>query len=388
MSSEPPAPPTPTARRPAGRTRRRIVAIALALVVVLAGYGTYAYLATRPPPGTTVLTVYTYPSLFGGVNCVSPALDDALAPFESAHHVRVSLVCPQGTLVSALLAQANAPEADVVIGLDEVTAPEAEAHHLLLPYTPPRILDVPAYLAAELSPDHAVTPYEWGYLGIDYNQSFWNATRGAVAASSFENFSQNLSWASTLIIEDPTLDITGEEFLLWEIAFYQSVLHQDWTGWWKAVAAHLQTAPDWSTAFTAFTTPPHSPQMVVSYTTDAAYAAEYGPAGAYNSTVTTWNGTEYGWRTVYGIGVVNGTAHAGLAEDLVDWFLNGSVQSQIPTNEWEYPANATVALPPVFSAAADIASVVPLNDDLGPSAIAANLTGWLTTWQTVENTYG
>ncbi len=391
MSEPSPAPVAERRHRRAGRTGRILVAVGIALVLVLAGYATYAYLSSRPPPGTTRLTVLTYPSLFGGTNCASSALSAVLAPFEAAEHVVVTLVCPSGTLVNALLGGPSATSADVVIGLDEVTAPQAEADHLILPYAPPRLADVPPALTSELGPDHAVTPYEWGYLGIDFNASFDERTHGAVANSSFENFSANSSWASSLMIEDPATDITGEEFLLWEIAFYQSVLHADWTTWWKTVAPHLQTAPDWSTAFSAFTTPPNSPPMVVSYTTDPAYAAAYGPAGAYNSTVTHWNGTAYGWRTVYGMGVVNGSAHVGLAEALIDFFLNGSVQSQIPTNEWEYPANATVPLPPVFAAAANISQVVPLNDAIGPAAIAANLTGpngWLSTWQGIENQYG
>ncbi len=391
MTEAPLAPAPARRRRPAGRSRRTILAIALALVVVLAGYGTYAYLVSRPPPGTTRLTVLTYPSLFGGTNCAAPALSSVLAPFEAAEHVQVTFVCPSGTLVNALLGGPGTTSADVVVGLDEVTAPQAEADHLILPYAPPRLADVPAALSNELSSDHAVTPYEWGYLGIDFNASFAALTHGAVARSSFANFSANASWASSLMIEDPATDITGEEFLLWEIAFYQSVLHADWTTWWKSVAPHLQTAPDWSTAFSAFTTPPNSPPMVVSYTTDPAYAAEYGPAGAYNSTVTHWNGTAYGWRTVYGMGVVNGSAHVALAEAFINYFLNGSVQSQIPTNEWEYPANATIPLPAVFSAAANISGVVPLNGAIGPAAIAANLTGpngWLSTWQGIENLYG
>ena len=374
----------PVPRR-AGRGRRVVMAAAVALIVVLAGYGTYAYLASRPPPGTTVLTVYTYASLFGGADCGSPALTQALAPFEAAHHVTVELVCPSGTLVNALLAQANAPSADVVIGLDEVTTPQAEANHLLLPYTPSRLASVPADLAAELSADHAATPYEWGYLGIDYNASFAGATHGAVARSSFANFSSNASWASSLVAEDPTVDITGEEFLLWEIAFYQTVLHADWTSWWKAVAPYLHLAPDWSTAYGEFTAATGAAPMVVSYTTDPAAA---GTPGAFNSTVSTWNGTAYGWRTVYGLGVVNGSAHVGLAEALVDWFLDGSVQAEIPTNEWEYPANATVSLPPVFAAAYNLSGVHPLNPAYPPAAIAGSLPGWLTTWQTIENQYG
>jgi ABC-type thiamine transport system substrate-binding protein len=123
----------------------------------------------------------------------------------------------------------------------------------------------------------------------------------------------------------------------------------------------------------------------VSYSTDPAYAAYYGQAGQYNSTVSWWNGTEYGWRTVYGIGIVSGSRHLSLDQEFENWFLSGTVQSQIPTNEWEYPANQTVALPAVFDAALDPSSIVPLNDATTPSAVAASIYGWVSTYQELAN---
>ncbi len=371
-----------------GRSGRILIAVAIALIVVLATYGLAEYERLNPPNGEPTLTIYTYPSLLGGVDCSSPVAPTVFGAFESAHHVRLVVECPPGTLYSTLEAQKDAPGADVVIGLDEITAPQADVAGLLLPYTSPQLTNVPANLVGELSPDHAVTPYEYGFLAIDFNATFAQTTHDAVAASNFLNFTQNSSWARELLIENPTTDITGEEFLLWEIAFYTDILHQPWQDWWEQIDPHLPpAAPDWGTAFNEFTTPPNNPQMVVSYSTDPAYAAANGAAGAYNSTVTTWNGTDYGWKTIYGIGVVRGTTHPTLAEQFVDWFLSGSVQNQIPTNEWEYPANDTISLPGVYDAVVPPDSIVPLNDGLPPSTIVANLTAWLNTWQQIENAY-
>ena len=131
--------------------------------------------------------------------------------------------------------------------------------------------------------------------------------------------------------------------------------------------------------------------MVVSYTEDPAYSVGTSGAASFNSTVTTWNGTEYGWRTVYGAAVVAGSAHVGLDEALIDWLLDGSVQSQIPTNEWEYPANVSTPLPSVFAAAPDPSRIVALDDRTTPALIAANLTGqngYVNEWQSLENQYG
>jgi thiamine transport system substrate-binding protein len=373
-------------RRRAGRTLRILTASVVALVVVLAAYGVYSYESHLPPPGTTDLVVYTYPSFFGG-DCGSN-FSSVLAPFEAAYHVAVTLECPPGTLLATLEDERNAPSADVVIGLDEVTAPTAAADGLLIPYAPPELTDVPSDLVAELGPGHEATPYEWGYLSIDYTPEFSNATGGAVAHASFSDFTNNTTWAKGLLTEDPTVDITGEEFLLWEIAFYENVLHQDWTTWWKAVAPYIRTAPDWGTAFDEFSTPPNNPPMVVSYTTDAAYATATGAAGSLNCTVANWGGVEYGWRSVYGMGIVNGSAHVALDEALINWFLGGTVQAALPTNEWEYPANQTTALPASFSAALDPSAIVPLDDTMTPAQISADLPGYLETWQTLMNQYG
>lgn len=362
---------------------------AVVLVLLLAGVGAYEYVTHLPPPGTTRLVVYTYATLFGG-NCGGPNLTAVLAPFEAAHHVQIDLECPSGDLATTLIDEKANPTADVVIGLDEISTGEAEAAGVVVPYVSPQLAHVAPRLAAELSPDGGATPYEWGYLGIDYNLSFAAATHGAITNSSFLDFASNLSWAKSLVVEDPS-DIVGEEFLLWEIEFYESVLHQPWQDWWKAVDASLQYAPDWGTAFGEFTAPSNPAPMVVSYTEDPAYSVGTSGAASFNSTVTTWNGTEYGWRTVYGAAVVAGSAHVGLDEALIDWLLDGSVQSQIPTNEWEYPANVSTPLPSVFAAAPDPSRIVALDDRTTPALIAANLTGqngYVNEWQSLENQYG
>lgn len=300
----------------------------------------------------------------------------------------VVVECPPGTLVSTLVSQANAPLADVVVGLDEITGPQAVADGLLVPYVPPALADVPANLSETLGAPGYLTPYEYGYLALDYNRSFWDATHGAVANWSFPELASNASWARSLIVEDPLTDITGEEFLLWEIAFYQAVLHQDWTGFWRAADPSLVVAPDGSTAFSEFGSGPGAPPMVVSYSTDSAYAAYYDEQPPLGSSVGRWNGTSYGWQTVYGAGIVKGSRHLALDEAFVDWLLNGSVQAQLPLTEWEYPANASVALPPVFGSAVAPSTIVPLDVAIPPANRTADLPGYLDSWQEIANTVG
>jgi len=380
VNSNDPPPSSRRLRRP-GRVGRALIAIAVALVVVLAAYGGYEYVAHLPPAGETTLLVYSYPSLLGGVDCDPVDWSTVFGAFEAAHHVQIELECPSGTLLSTLISQAGSPGADLVIGLDELTTPVAEADHLLVPYAPPALSNVSPAISSELSPDDGAVPYEYGYLGIDYNASFANATGGAVANASFPDFTANATWARGLLTENPEYDITGEEFLVWEIEYYESVLHQSWTTFWNDVWAEGLPVPatDWGTAFGEFSSP-GGPPMVVSYTTDPAYAAANGESGAFNSTVSWWNGTAYGWRTIYGIGIVAGSPHLTLDEEFENWFLSGTVQSQIPENEWEYPANTTVPLPSVFAASVNPASISALNADVTPAAVASDLPGWISEW--------
>ena len=307
----------------------------LALLVAVATFGTYEYLSTLAPAGEPTLVIYTYPTLFNGTDCGSPLYATIFGTFETTHHVRIEVECPAGTLLSTLVAQEGSPGADLVIGLDEITAPVAEADHLVIPYRPPALGDVNATIATELSPDDGVVPYEYGYLAIDYNTTFGESTDGAVAHATFPDFTENSTWAKGLLTENPTSDITGEEFLVWQIEYYEAVLHQNWEAFWQGVWAEGLPSPatDWGTAYAEFLQPAGAPPIVVSYSTDPAYAAANGEAGQFNSTVSWWNGTEYAWRTIYGIGIVSGTHHLTLDQEFENWFLSGTVQSEIPESE-------------------------------------------------------
>ena len=74
-----------------------------------------------------------------------------------------------------------------------------------------------------------------------------------------------------------------------------------------------------------------------------------------------------------------------LDQEFENWFLSGTVQSEIPTNEWEYPSNGTVPLPAVFGAALDPSTIVPLNEATTPADVVASLYGWVSTYEELAN---
>ncbi|MGI0053452.1 MAG: hypothetical protein ACREC5_01320 [Thermoplasmata archaeon] len=369
-------------RRAPGRLRTGLLVAGIALVVLLAGYAVYAFEST--PPAT--LVVYTYDSLLGG-NC--GANTSAFQPFESAHHITIRFECPAGSLASALIAEKDAPVADLVVGLNEITGPQAEAAGVLDPYQPPGLANVSPALAAAISTDGSVTPYEWGYLGIDSCPSFVTATGGASERWSFPQAAANLTWARNLIVENPVIDTTGEEFLVWEIQFYEQVLHENWTSFWSRIAPSMTDASSWSDAFYSdFTCARGTPGSVVSYVTDSAYGAAQSPPVPQPSSLSWWNGTAYGWKTIYGVGIVRGSAHLSLDKQFVNYLLSGPLQSQLPTTEWEYPANATIALPSVYGNVSNLSAVHALNDGVSPATIAVDISTWLDEWQATVDAAG
>ncbi len=203
------------------------------------------------------------------------------------------------------------------------------------------------------------------------------------------NLTTNQSWARAFAYEDPLSDITGEEFLAWTVEFYEHILHENWTDFWQAVLPYATDAGSWSTAFNTDFVDLGSSPLVVSYTTDPASAVYYGEGNFFNTTVSAWDQALYSWETIYGIGIVTGTHHLTLDQQFIDYFLNGSVQSEIPLNEWEYPANQTVPLPPIYGPLIPPSSITALNEFTAgetPSEIATNLTAWQTTWENLGGT--
>ena len=92
---------------------------------------------------------------------------------------------------------------------------------------------------------------------------------------------------------------------------------------------------------------------VVSYATDPAYALANGEAGTLNSTVSWWNGTAYGWQSIYGVGVVQGSRQVALARAPGGLGPERHVPVVPPRERVGVPRQRECAASPVFSAAID-----------------------------------
>jgi thiamine transport system substrate-binding protein len=373
---------TPTPRRRTARSSMRWLVLVVAALVIVAGFGVYFYVEATSNPcvsGPHTLVVDTYASFFDSGASPGAARAAVFGGFENGTHSHVCVQYVNGDLATQLLTS-GAPRPDIVIGLDELTAPRVDAAGLLVPYAPPELSQVPGALVANLAPDHSVVPYEYGFIGLDYNLTYDRSHGQPFSTGDFlETVERNPTLAAQFLYEVPP-DITGEEFLAMEVAFSTTVLHQNWTTFWHAIGPIAPSTTDWGTGFSEFSAGTYA--SFVSYTTDPAYDAYFGPVGAINTSVLRYNGVNYSWESIYGVGIVRGDGHnSSLAEQFENWLLSGPIQNDIPTNEWEYPANDSATLPGAFNWSVPPTSIVPLNSFESANATAANLPGWILQWQ-------
>ncbi|MDE1880797.1 MAG: substrate-binding domain-containing protein [Euryarchaeota archaeon] len=391
-STDHPTPPAQSSGAPAARPRprRRHVTLWVAVVVVVVAsvgaYGAYHYLSA--PKGCSTnshcLVVWTYSSFFGSGAYPNASRVALIDNFQNATGSTVQLTyVSTGDLVSDLKLAKPGTMPDVIVGLDELTAPQADASGFLIPYSSPALTGVPSSLVGQIAPDHTVTPYEWGYLGVDYNVSFDAANgNGLSQGDFFQNVAGSPTLSKQFLFSDPLLgDITGEEFLAWEVEYYQNILHQNWTTFFSAVAPYVHPATDWSTGFSEFSAGQYA--SFVSYTTDEAYNIYFGYGTWMNSTVAQHAGANYGWKTIYGAGLVKGTHVQSLGEKFIDYLLSPTIQSQIPVNEWEYPAVASTTLPSAYDWSFPPSQISALNDDTTPIQSSYQLGYWTSELQNI-----
>ncbi|MDE1822435.1 MAG: hypothetical protein KGI98_16475, partial [Euryarchaeota archaeon] len=163
--------------------------------------------------------------------------------------------------------------------------------------------------------------------------------------------------------------------------YYQNILHQNWTTFFSAVAPYVHPATDWSTGFSEFSAGQYA--SFVSYTTDEAYNIYFGYGTWMNSTVAQHAGANYGWKTIYGAGLVKGTHVQSLGEKFIDYLLSPTIQSQIPVNEWEYPAVASTTLPSAYDWSFPPSQISALNDDTTPIQSSYQLGYWTSELQNI-----
>jgi len=362
--------------------RRIIVAVAIIMSVSVAAYAIWVW----PKPK---LLVYTYDSFLAWGDNPETIDSEVFGPFMRQYGVEVQIVRLQSDasgIVSRLVAEAERPVADVVIGIDNILILQSAAQSVTEPYIPSTLNNVNASLVDALDPDHHVVPFDFGLVTIVYSQSKINETvHPELANLTFADLA-NHEMASSLVTENPLLSSPGLSFLLTQIAVYEKLLSQDWKTWWSQVKGYIDVQAGWTEAWTKWISDP-TRQMLVSYGTDPAYS--YYTTNATPDTRLApmyHNGSHYAWMQVEGIGLVKNGPNPTLARAFIDYCLTSSVQSYIGLNQWMFPAGNQISLHEAFTYALHLNEVAILNDLLTRNEIAANLTTWLTAWDTIMST--
>jgi len=357
----------PTRRDP----KKIIAAIVIIVVVVVATYG---ILTWRKP----TFTVYTYDSFMLWGNDPNNIDDTVFGDFEEQFGVEVNIVRLQtdaNGIISKLVAESENPVADVVIGIDNILILQSLARSVLERYTPTNLNLINNSIVDALDSEHYVTPFDFGLVTVIYKPSEVNTT----THPTLENLTlPNLADLSSLLVtENPHFSSPGLAFLLSQIAVYEKLMDEDWTQWWSEVKYSIDVQEGWTEAWTKWDSDP-TRNLLVSYGTDPAYSA-YFTQGEPDTAIAPlhYNGVNYAWMQVEGIGLVKGGPNPDLAKSFIEYCLSSSVQSHIALNQWMFPANTDVAFDPAFQYALHPEDVSLLNALLSSSEIAASLDSWL-----------
>ncbi len=345
----------------------------------------------------TKLTIYTYESLINWGLDPKAANTIVFDTFEDMHGIEIELryFSEATDLLTVAIQEKNDPQADIIIGLDNILVFEAKKQNLFQQYNSSMLTHINPELINALDPEHYLLPYDYGSIALYYNAEHFNETYG-LDKSYFDQIKLvdllDPMIARELILIDPTSSSTGLSFFLWTIGVCEYTPEgqkpdKNWQQWWEEIDEYLQIEASWTDAFNAIYSGTTNRHMVISYATDGAYNMLFYNSTDLTACLTHENGQTgdngYAWLQVEGLGIVKGTKQLELAKKFVDWFLGPTAQAVLPLNQWMYPANSEVVLPPEYDYAVNISKVESLNALVPTADIENNLESWLDTWELI-----
>lgn len=302
-----------------------------------------------------VLTIYTYESM-------SWIEKGVLNEFEKSNNCKIKVMkfTDAGKIATRLKLEQRRPGGDIVIGLNQTLALKTKKDGLLLSYKP-KNLDSITDKKLIYDKEFYTIPYDFGALAFICNYEKMNSK-----PSSFEEFA---ALDKAVIIQDPRISSTGQDFLLWTIAVYKD----KWTEFWKKNKKSILTVtPGWDEAFSKFEA--GEAPVMVSYATDGAYSYYNYKSFKYNAVIP----KEGAYYQIEGAGIVKNTKNPELAKKFMEYLLSDSFQNEIPLNQWMYPVTK-VKLPEAFKYAAKIEKSV----NLDPAYVEKNISTWIAEWEKI-----
>jgi thiamine transport system substrate-binding protein len=235
-----------------------------------------------------------------------------------------------GALLSRLLLEGSAAQADIVLGLDQNMAGRFLASGLAEPYKPAGAETIFPELV--LDPQYRLIPWDYSYFAIVYDsEEIPNPPRNLEDLTRPE-------YARKLILIDPRTSSPGLGFLTWTKGVYGPA----WPDYWRRLAPSILTIPDsWDTAYGLFSA--GEAPLALSYTTSPGYHLEYENTERYRAALFD-EGHPIQIETASLLGAARNKEEA---RAFLDFMLSPSFQEVIPLTNWMYPVTP-VPLPGSF----------------------------------------
>ena len=277
-----------------------------------------------------------------------------------------------GTVVNQAILTKGDPQGDVLFGIDNNLLSRAFDEDLFVPYESPALEGVAEDL--RLDDQHRVTPIDTGDVCLNYDKAGL-AEAGLEAPDSLDDL-VDPAYADTLVVENPATSSPGLAFLLATIEEYGE---DGWQAYWRSLRENgVEVAAGWEEAyygsFSGSAGGTGDRPIVVSYASSPpaeVIFAEEPPAEAPTGVV-----VESCYRQIEFAGILSGTDHEAEAQQLVDFLLSETFQSDIPLNMFVYPV-IDVELPPEFvehGAVPDDPYLLPADD------VAEHRDDWIEEW--------
>ncbi len=287
-----------------------------------------------------------------------------------------------GALNVALLNQDN-PVADLLLGIDNTFLQIALDEQLLEQYESPQLVS----LTPGLIPDGAqgyVTPYDHGYVALNYNVA-WFEEHNYTVPASLEELTE-ARYEGVVAVQNPYTSSPGRAFLFATVDYFRNDGDPDYEfdDWWSDMAANdLIITPGWTEAYLMRYEGGYGQweadfiggaQLVVSYTTSPGIEAYYENTGTRALAIdrATFHQIEYA-------GVLKGAANAEAARQFIEFMLKDEFQAQLPYTQVMFPVvkDFDAGLPQVYR---DNAPVPQQPAELTSEELATSSEDWLQAW--------
>lgn len=301
------------------------------------------------------LIVYSYDSM-------SWMEKSLIKEFEKSNNCSVKMIkmTDAGKIAARIKLEKSNPKGDVVLGLNQSLAVKAKKDGLLASYKPKNISKI-SNSKLIYDKEFYTVPFDYGALAF-----ICNYDKMGKKPATFEEFAK---LEKAIIIQDPRISSTGQDFLLWTIAVYGNKWQEFWTKYKNSI---LTVTPGWSESFSKFEA--GEAPVMVSYATDGAYSYYNYKSFKYSAVIP----KEGAYLQLEGAGIIKGSKNMELSKKFIEFLLSDRVQNEIPLNQWMFPISG-VKLPEVFKYAAKSEKIVTLDSEY----VAKNLAKWLEQWEKI-----